>query len=128
MTIKEKIAVMQAYAEGKEIEMCSTDANSVKKWVKDCCPIWNWQYYDYRVKPAISLRPYIFEELKAEMAKGKIAVKELGYRRIFTILQVKYDVDKKCEIIQLTNFNGITYEQLLKNYVWLDDSPCGVLC
>lgn len=47
-TIQEKIAVMQAFAEGREVQLkswCNGD------W-KDCPnPRWNWHDFDYRIKP-----------------------------------------------------------------------------
>jgi hypothetical protein len=42
-----KIAVMQAYVDGKEIEMTSHG----DLWVRCDFPTWNWSDKDYRVKP-----------------------------------------------------------------------------
>lgn len=69
-----------------------------------------------------AFRPYTFEELQTEMAKGKIAVKQQGSKSIYTITHV-------CDgyKIQLSAYWKISYEQLLENYQWLDGSPCGVL-
>lgn len=127
--IKEMIAVMQAFAEGKKIEvrpLYSTDEND---WEIALNPSWNWTSLDYRIKLEPMLRPYTFEELQAEMAKGKIVVKQVnlkGINRILTITQVmdEYDKDSK---IQLSDFKYASYEQLLENYQWLDGSPCGVI-
>ena len=48
MDTKEKIKVMQAYAEGKPIQVREIgDAD----WEDTNCPIWNWHLLEYRIKP-----------------------------------------------------------------------------
>ena len=47
-TLKEKIEIMQAALDGEEIEVYSTIGND---WVKTNVPVWNWDNYDYRIKP-----------------------------------------------------------------------------
>lgn len=126
MEIKEQIAVMQAFAEGKEIESKYTAAND---WKPNSAPSWNWRDFDYRIKPEPKLRPYTFEELQAEMVKGKIAVKQInleGIVRVFTITQVMED-NNEFDKIQLSDFIQVSYERLLNDYTWLDGSPCGVI-
>ena len=51
MTIKEQIAVMQAFADGKEVEELDLRLNGCK-WVPTKVPSWNWDHYNYRVKVA----------------------------------------------------------------------------
>jgi len=45
-TLQEKIAVMQAFADGREIE--STRSGSA--WGVNTSPVWNWLECEYRVK------------------------------------------------------------------------------
>ena len=49
MNTKEKIAVMQAFVEGKEIQTTTHYSTEWKEltWV----PEWDWTSYNYRVKP-----------------------------------------------------------------------------
>ena len=47
-TLKEKIEVMQAALDGEEIEVYSARGDD---WVKTNVPVWNWDNYDYRIKP-----------------------------------------------------------------------------
>lgn len=42
-----KIGVMQAFKEGKVIEY----RNMLGSWYSSTDPMWNWDKYDYRVKP-----------------------------------------------------------------------------
>lgn len=125
MEIKEQIAVMQAFAEGKEIEVRPLHSTE-NDWVTGLTPVWNWTAFEYRIKPESKHRPYTFEELQAEMAKGKIAVKRKVRKSIFTIIRVceDYSDDGK---IQLSANLGISYETFLNDYTWLDGSPCGVI-
>lgn len=52
MTLREKIAVMIAYDEGKAIEWRYASHSSTNDtWNVTNDPVWNWADYDYRVKP-----------------------------------------------------------------------------
>ena len=48
-TIAEKIAVMQAYAQGADIEFCPSKHTSVWCSCSSLGPWWDWINYDYRV-------------------------------------------------------------------------------
>lgn len=49
-TIEEKIAIMQAFADGKEIEyLFGINQN----WIKCHQPLWDWVHRDYRVKALV---------------------------------------------------------------------------
>lgn len=49
MNTKEMIAVMQAYDEGKTIQVRFADYES--DWGPCPKPIWNWNDFEYRIKP-----------------------------------------------------------------------------
>ena len=48
-TTLEKIAVMQAFEDGKTIEYNIKDRGI--GWAKSSYPLWNWGESDYRIKP-----------------------------------------------------------------------------
>lgn len=51
-TLQEKIAVMQHFADGGEIEITRGDS-----WISAAIPTWDWYHYDYRIaitKPSIN--------------------------------------------------------------------------
>lgn len=50
-TTAEKIAVMQAHEAGKTIEFRESSAMVARPWHVALTPVWNWDEYDYRVKP-----------------------------------------------------------------------------
>lgn len=52
---KELIAVMQAYVDGKKIEIFDESAD---EWIDLEYPVWNWYNNVYRIKPESSYRPF----------------------------------------------------------------------
>jgi hypothetical protein len=55
---KEAIRVMQAFADGKEVEHRYNG-----KWVKIYVPRWDWDNTNYRIKPTATLRPWTADEV-----------------------------------------------------------------
>ena len=109
-TIEEKIAVMQAFADGKEIELrLLTDSEYY-----DCKnPGWNWGNYDYRVKPEPEYIPFTFED--SEFLIGKIVKSK---NRIW-VEMITWCSDK--------GTSADAYETLLSDHTFIDGSPCGKL-
>ncbi len=56
MTPQEMIDVIQAHADGKQIEMRRQDESSDWCWI--AAPVWNFSLWDYRVKQPAALRPH----------------------------------------------------------------------
>lgn len=54
MTTKEKIAVMQAYLDGKQIQTRRIDRDD---WWDNDCPTWDWERCVYRIKPEEEEKP-----------------------------------------------------------------------
>lgn len=46
---------MQAYVEGKQIQYVDSETED---WADIESPIWNWDTYDYRIKPEPEYRPF----------------------------------------------------------------------
>lgn len=66
MTIDEIIAVLQAYKEGKKIEVkCKIDGT----WIESPVHLWNFVDNDYRVKPEPHYRPFESAEEVMEAIK-----------------------------------------------------------
>ena len=108
-TTKEKIAIMQAHADGKEIEYSFIKDS----WYDDKNPCWNWVDYNYRVKEAPEYIPFTFEDW--EIMVDKIAKHKT--KPIIEKLKSFYD----------DSANGIYYNDLLEEFTFLDGSPCGKL-
>lgn len=72
-TLQEKIAVMQAHADGKKIEVTYDG----EKWVDSRSPAWNWARADYRVK----------EEPKKTGYYRRYITQYLGYYRVGLVFE-----------------------------------------
>ena len=109
MTTQEKIAVMQAWCDGKTIQAKSSDG----EWVDCITPSWYWAICEYRIKPEPkepTYRPYKdFAEFRAEWFKHGGWVKD----SIDIYIKIVY---RQCEA-----------DDYLKKLVWMDDNtPCGI--
>ena len=54
----EAIKVMQAYVEGKDVEVLFAG-----KWQTTNVPSWSWSETTYRIKPTATLRPWTADEV-----------------------------------------------------------------
>ena len=63
----EAIRVMQGYVDGKEVQVRSRKWNpreSLKPdWVDEELSCWNFEDFDYRIKPTAKLRPWTADEV-----------------------------------------------------------------
>lgn len=122
MTTEEKIAVMQAYVDGKTIQSI---------WNGDWAdvtepPIWNWRDNQYRIKPEEKYRPYKdYGEMVDDFCE-RFGVNCPVYAMPMIWLKSKR-VDYK---LMISCFNGESESwKLLKtyfnDYTYIDGSPVG---
>lgn len=119
-TTKEMIAVMQAYADGKMLQVFSLYGNKEKWQDVSVQPTWDWSHFDYRVKPEPTIRPFTGEEL-------------LGL--VSLVVRAKANGNYKLLISAGTESGGwvtvatqaIKPVVLLEQYEFLDGKPCGVV-
>ena len=123
-TIKEMIDVMQAYDRGEQIEVNYLYVNK-DYWIACGTPIWDWNNFDYRVKPKKSYVPFETAEefLTAYRKHGEfIENKESGEK-------MNAYVDKNGIVILSTALNcTYTFENirtLFGYYKFSDGTPCG---
>lgn len=113
-TTEEMIAVMQAYVDGKDIEICAYGTCDWLVIPLNIQPLWNWGDYSYRVKKQPEYIPFTFED--AEFLIGK-AVKSKATKSVYMIIH--------CDKVGTSLCGG--YQRLLDDYTFLDGSPCGKL-
>lgn len=126
-TTAEKIQVMQAYLEGKQIEFMAIYGSDDHEWmICDFEPYWDWITCDYRVKPELSYEPYSGARLALEdMIKHhfecvdknsgkhyKVSIEGVGYVRLIGEGD-SYTIKP-------------SYEVFLEGFTWVDGSACGV--
>ena len=117
---KTMLPIIQAYAEGKEIEIFD---KTKRMWITAILPLFNCDSSSYRIKPESKYRPFKnAEECLAEMQKHQLFgwVKNQGlYRNIANVMS--------CSITFADNeARDVNYEQAFKNYTFADGLPFGV--
>lgn len=129
MTTKEMIDVMLAYERGEQIEWRIKNGN--RGWGKQRKPpVWDWNNFEYRVKPQSTYRPYknADEFLQAQKEHGMYLVRLLDDEYVFP-MQAQYNFVAVAEI-NITDFvfhaRKIKNKKLLESYQWQDGTPCGV--
>ena len=126
-TIQEMIDIMQAYQEGKQIQIYD---KMHKQWVDDE-PNWNWSLHDYRIKPEPEFVPFEnteeFLEAQRKHGGGLINIFEdevLEANNIF--ISINGNVYKGKDTLHGYNLYPIgDLKDLFKNYKLIDCTPCG---
>ena len=129
-TTKEMTEIMLAFERGEQIEFMSKDLRSPADWTTMTQePEWNWSDFDYRVKPKSKYRPYknVAEFLAAQKEHG-MNIRRKGHN--YYILPL-YITDNIIGIPYLRSDDSVvsvdkTYGDLLRDYTWQDETPCGV--
>lgn len=141
-TTEEKIAVMQAYADGKKIEFHRYDDIVWKDvWCEVKTPIWDWVLYDYRIKKEPTYRPYesVNEMLddfcercrehgmtvsRSPMGEPFIWLLSKDEKNIELVTRLdKGDLNRK-DTLWLNGY-VMTFQAVFENYTYKDGSPCG---
>ena len=123
--VKELLPIIQAYAEGKEIEMLDFKG----RWVEMISPDFTLSPENYRIKPEPEYRPFkTKEECWDEMLKhqpfGWVLSKVTGsYGSIGSIIQRNNNI----EITFSTNEDeSFSTERLFNNHTFADGTPFGI--
>lgn len=129
--IEEMISVMQAYKEGKQIEVrCKT----LNDWKIDPKPSWNWHNNDYRVKEEPKCRPY---ESSDEMIED--FCKRAGLEPTSMLMPVIWLKEKNSTTKRMimsfvgdyvytpfgNDFDNWSFNELFNKFTYLDGSPVG---
>lgn len=139
MTTKEKIAVMQACVDGKQIQIIYYDDDKWVDWHSETDPVWNWGRCEYRIKPEEpKYRPYKdTDEMIADfcnrfktpfLAEHEIPLIWMRSERNGSVtLVTRYSTRPEGHALVESGANVYSLEYLLENYAYLDGSPIGKL-
>lgn len=121
-TIKEMIAVMQAFADGKKIEFRASPGDD---WEEVNLPSWNWNRLTYRIKPEPKLRPYKnAEEFFEAQQKHGLYLKHIAEK---DVNRMPICVDSCGVNVYIeTKIRYICFPALLISCIWKDGTKCGV--
>ena len=78
---REAIRIMQAWVDGKEVQhrikKCDSRSGLKPDWCDTDSPWWDFDSYDYRVKPTAAWDDYIDQQQEEEVAELNNKIKEL---------------------------------------------------
>lgn len=117
--VKELLPIIQAYAEGKQIEIKTKEGKSWSTLEEDDIQYLDFKKCDFRIKPEPKFRPF---NNKEECWKEMLRHNPLGWfkdkkaKEFFTLNCIS-DKDPKIK----------TYEYLFNDCVFMDGSICGVI-
>lgn len=117
--VKELLPIIQAYAEGKQIEIKTKEGKSWITLEEDDIQYLDFKKCDFRIKPEPKFRPF---NNKEECWKEMLRHNPLGWfkdkkaKEFFTLNCIS-DKDPKIK----------TYEYLFNDCVFMDGSICGVI-
>ena len=121
MKVSEQIAIMNAYENGKTIEMKHYEETEWKsiKYIKNYP--FDFSYYEYRIATEPKYRPYkSVKEAFNEAKKHEFWTKEISTGFII-------NVGAFGENFEDIYINGYNQNNFLDKFVWADDnSPCGI--
>lgn len=127
---KEILPIMQAFAEGKTIEVRAKEvrANSSIEWVETSKPIFD-RYHEYRIKPEPKYRPFANkEECWQEMLKHQPFgwVKDKNVEDDYYIIDgVYYSESFDYDVASMAS-GAFSYKELVDNYLFADGTPFGI--
>ena len=136
--IKQLVAVLQAYVNGKTIQYYDVDysfkiahpgeRNFNNKWVDvDEDHIFRPDLYDYRIKPETKCRPFrnteeCWQEMQKHQPFGWIKDKEDGHYSMVTAVDPFYD-DKN--YIKISGDHNWSFAETMNVYTFADGAPFG---
>lgn len=123
---KELLPIIQAFAEGKTIEVRCKSKYNPGEWIETAIPSF-YDSHEYRIKPEPNYRPFKgAEECWQEMLKhqpfGWVKDKEDGHKVTIT----KVNDDEKTGIMAINGKSKWTLEGLMDYYTFADGTPFGI--
>ena len=125
---KELLPIIQAFAEGKEIEYydCNDD-----DWIKTDTPIWTSKI-NYRIKPEPKYRPFKSqEECWNEMLKHKpfgwVKSKDKVYFHLIGLVQWSSELEDVMIIFATSEQLARSSRSLFEDFIFADGTPFGIM-
>lgn len=128
--VKKAAKIMVDFADGAEIQYSHKGQNNWMNWINKIPPSFDWQTFDYRIKPEIKYRSFkTKEECWEEMHKhpdfGWIKEKDTGNFVNIGYIDIQLG---KGPIITLAPTENFEYSSLevFNYYTFTDDKPFGI--
>lgn len=117
MKTDEIIKVLQAFKEGKKIEVREKTLHDDQQWKEMINPYWAFETYDYRVKPEPEYVPYTSV---LEVSRDKWVKEERS-----SVLSKITALDLDDAICVRVEYDWVSLKDLFENYTYEDGTPCG---
>lgn len=124
---KELLPIIQAFADGKAIEVRSNSKYNPGEWIETTTPTFDIKSHEYRIKPKPKYRPFKdAEECWQEMQKHKPFgwVKDKN-KEDGTYVMVTKVSDGRDDMVINGNYNW-RLDGLLKCFTFADGTPFGI--
>lgn len=130
MTLEEKISVMTAYSNGKTVQ-CKAKFLIDDNWDDASNPEWNWDDFEYRIKPEATYRPYKdTDEMIADFDE-RFSLK-CSKKYPISLIWVMGKGNKEKSLITgfgegYVRIGGVAFAlgDIFKRCTYLDGTPCG---
>lgn len=124
---KELLPIIQAFAEGKTIEIRSNSKYNPGEWIETATPTFDIKSHEYRIKPEPKYRSFAnaeecWQEMKKHEPFGWVKYKEEKENyHILKITDSRISMIDVCE--EVTFFD---YNETFKQYTFADGTPFGI--
>lgn len=118
----ELLPIIQAYAEGKEIEIFD---KTMKMWKTAMLPHFGCDPKNYRIKPVVKCRPFkdaeeCWKEMQKHQPFGWIKGKEGEHHSLITSIIANE------EEVYINGISGFVLDEIMEHYTFADGLPFGV--
>lgn len=119
---KELLPIIQAFAEGKEIEYRKL---GYKCWMDVTKPTFNIKLFEYRIKSETKYRPFenkeeCWQEMQKHQPFGWIKGKEGEHHSLITSIIADE------EEVYINGISGFVLDDIMEHYTFADGTPFGI--
>lgn len=107
MTTEEMMEIMKAYIEGNRVQ-CKALKYDVCIWMDDSNPCWDWNNFEYRVKPEAAEPRYSIDDVTGELKAKTKSLRD----DVITIDDVIKTITERCEETAWLPFDSSVVEYL----------------
>lgn len=122
---KELLPIIQAFAEGKTIEIRSNSKYNPGEWIETTTPTFDIKLHEYRIKPEPMYRPFkdaeeCWQEMQKHQPFGWIKGKEGEHHSLITSIIADE------EEVYINGISGFVLDEIMEHYTFADGLPFGV--
>lgn len=122
---KKLLPIIQAFAEGRAIEVRSNSKYNPGEWIETATPTFDIKSHEYRIKPGPKYRPFkdteeCWQEMQKHQPFGWIKGKEGEHHSLITSIIADE------EEVYINGISGFVLDEIMEHYTFADGLPFGV--